>query len=181
MCLQVASSERRVMGMSTAAAIATATTCAAQCLWDVPAGWTLAQAATVPVAYATAYDALLVRGRLRPGMRVLVHSAAGEVAPLPLKAFPRARAAEAFRFLGAGEEGACWGMQRVRCCMVRELTLFGWPGVHIGKVLVAVAPGTEPAAGQPSRWPAVPGQLDGEEDARGSIPDAPAQPAFACR
>ena len=33
----------------------------------------------MPVAYATAYDALVVRGRLRPHMRVLVHSATGAV------------------------------------------------------------------------------------------------------
>jgi fatty acid synthase len=35
-------------------AIATRTATRAALLWDVPAAWTLAQAATVPVAYATA-------------------------------------------------------------------------------------------------------------------------------
>ncbi len=48
-------------------------------LWDVPDNWTLAQSATVPVAYATAYDALVVRGRLQPHHRVLIHSATGAV------------------------------------------------------------------------------------------------------
>lgn len=48
-------------------------------LWDVPVNWTLAQSATVPVAYATAYDALVVRGRLQPHHRVLIHSATGAV------------------------------------------------------------------------------------------------------
>ena len=37
------------------------------------------QGATVPVAYATAYDALVVRGRLRANHRVLIHSATGAV------------------------------------------------------------------------------------------------------
>ena len=47
--------------------------------WDVPAGWTLAAAASAPVAYCTAYYALVVRGRLTRGQRVLVHSGCGAV------------------------------------------------------------------------------------------------------
>ena len=39
----------------------------------------LQEAATVPVAYMTAYYALVMRGQLRAGMRVLIHSAAGAV------------------------------------------------------------------------------------------------------
>lgn len=38
-----------------------------------------AQAATVPVAYATAYYALSVRGRMRRGEAVLVHAGTGGV------------------------------------------------------------------------------------------------------
>ena len=44
-----------------------------------PAGWTLAQAAAVPVAYGTAWYALMTVGRLQPGERVLIHAAAGGV------------------------------------------------------------------------------------------------------
>ncbi len=47
--------------------------------WRVPDDWSLAEAATVPVAYCTAYDALVIRGRLQPHHRVLVHSGAGAV------------------------------------------------------------------------------------------------------
>jgi fatty acid synthase len=39
----------------------------------------MAEAATVPVAYSTAYFALIMRGGLRPGQRVLIHSGTGAV------------------------------------------------------------------------------------------------------
>ena len=48
-------------------------------IWPVPENWTLEQAASVPVVYATVYYALLVRGRLKRGQRVLVHSGSGGV------------------------------------------------------------------------------------------------------
>lgn len=40
---------------------------------------TLEQAASVPVVYATAYYSLVVRGRLRDGESVLIHSGSGGV------------------------------------------------------------------------------------------------------
>ena len=40
---------------------------------------TLEQAASVPVVYATAYYSLVVRGRLRRGETVLIHSGSGGV------------------------------------------------------------------------------------------------------
>ena len=48
-------------------------------MWDVPREWTLKDAATVPVAYMTAYYALLIRGGLQPHHKVLVHSGTGAV------------------------------------------------------------------------------------------------------
>ena len=48
-------------------------------VWDVPATWSLKDAATVPVAYLTAYYALLMRAGLRKGQSVLVHSGTGAV------------------------------------------------------------------------------------------------------
>lgn len=47
--------------------------------WSVPKQWTLEEAATVPVVYATAYYALIIRGNLTQGESVLIHSAAGGV------------------------------------------------------------------------------------------------------
>ncbi|OQO89683.1 hypothetical protein B1813_22555 [Saccharomonospora piscinae] len=45
----------------------------------IPDGWSFAQAASTPVAFMTAYYALVELGGLRPGESVLVHSAAGGV------------------------------------------------------------------------------------------------------
>jgi acyl transferase domain-containing protein/NADPH:quinone reductase-like Zn-dependent oxidoreductase/NADP-dependent 3-hydroxy acid dehydrogenase YdfG len=45
----------------------------------VPEGWDDASAAAVPAAYLTAYLALVEEAGLRPGERVLIHSAAGGV------------------------------------------------------------------------------------------------------
>uniref|UniRef100_UPI0030F4294C SDR family NAD(P)-dependent oxidoreductase n=1 Tax=Streptomyces sp. GSL17-111 TaxID=3121596 RepID=UPI0030F4294C len=45
----------------------------------IPAGWTFAQAAAVPVAHLTAYCALVDLAGVRPGEKVLVHAAAGGV------------------------------------------------------------------------------------------------------
>ncbi|WP_211273835.1 type I polyketide synthase, partial [Dactylosporangium aurantiacum] len=45
----------------------------------VPDGWSFAEAAAVPVVYATAYHALVTVAAVQPGDRVLVHAAAGGV------------------------------------------------------------------------------------------------------
>jgi amino acid adenylation domain-containing protein/non-ribosomal peptide synthase protein (TIGR01720 family) len=45
----------------------------------VPAGWSFAQAASVPVAYVTAYRALVEVAGLAAGQRVLIHAGAGGV------------------------------------------------------------------------------------------------------
>lgn len=47
--------------------------------WKIPNSWTLEDAATVPVVYATAYYALIIRGNLTCGESVLIHSACGGV------------------------------------------------------------------------------------------------------
>src|SRR6202044_978644 len=46
-------------------------------LVKVPHGWSFAEAATVPVAFATAYYALVDLAGLRAGESVLIHAAAG--------------------------------------------------------------------------------------------------------
>ncbi|WP_255310435.1 type I polyketide synthase, partial [Streptomyces sp. DI166] len=68
----------RVFGMFSGAfgpaAVADARTVA-----RMPAGWSFAQAASVPIVFLTAYYALRDLGGLRAGERVLVHAAAGGV------------------------------------------------------------------------------------------------------
>ena len=48
-------------------------------VWEIPKWWSLRDAATVPVAYLTAYYALVMRGGLDKGQKVLVHSGTGAV------------------------------------------------------------------------------------------------------
>ncbi|KAI8423492.1 hypothetical protein MSG28_012606 [Choristoneura fumiferana] len=73
------SSGKRVMGMVAAKGLATTVVADEGFMWDVPAAWSLKEAATVPVAYATAYYALAVRGSMKRGDSVLVHAGAGGV------------------------------------------------------------------------------------------------------
>ena len=51
----------------------------ARLLVPIPAGWSFAEAATVPVAHAAAHLALVESAALRAGERVLIHAAAGGV------------------------------------------------------------------------------------------------------
>lgn len=70
---------RRVMGLCSAKALATLVNADERFLWDIPAAWSMSEAATVPVVYATAYYALIVRGRLRARESILIHSGSGGV------------------------------------------------------------------------------------------------------
>lgn len=70
---------KRVMGLLPAKGLATTVDADSRFLWDVPESWTLQEAASVPVVYATVYYALVVRGRIRKGDRVLIHSGSGGV------------------------------------------------------------------------------------------------------
>lgn len=58
------------MGIVSAQALATTVITDSTFLWDVPNHWSLADAATVPVAYLTAYYALIIRGNLQKGDKV---------------------------------------------------------------------------------------------------------------
>ncbi|XP_010131413.1 PREDICTED: fatty acid synthase, partial [Buceros rhinoceros silvestris] len=70
---------RRVMGLLPAKGLATVVDCNKRFLWEVPENWTLEEAASVPVVYATAYYALVVRGGMKKGESVLIHSGSGGV------------------------------------------------------------------------------------------------------
>ena len=72
-------SGNRVMGLLAAKGLASVVDAPRDFLWNVPHDWTLEEAATVPVAYATAFYALVVRGRIRAGETVLIHSGSGAV------------------------------------------------------------------------------------------------------
>ncbi|KAK8773986.1 hypothetical protein V5799_011482 [Amblyomma americanum] len=61
------------MGLLSTNGLATVVAADPALMWEVPDAWSLEEACTVPVAYSTAYYALLVRGNLRPGESLLVH------------------------------------------------------------------------------------------------------------
>ena len=69
----------RIMGLLPAKGLATTVDTESDFLWTIPDSWTLEQAASVPVVYTTVYYALVVRGQIRAGDRVLIHSGSGGV------------------------------------------------------------------------------------------------------
>ena len=64
----------RVMGLVGGGAQAEMLTVHADEALAIPAGLGFAEAAAIPEVFLTAYDALVTRGRVRPGERVLVHA-----------------------------------------------------------------------------------------------------------
>lgn len=70
---------KRVMGMVPSKGLATYVNAEPHLLFDVPDTWSLEDAATVPLIYSTVYYALIVRGQLRRGETVLIHSGSGGV------------------------------------------------------------------------------------------------------
>jgi mycoketide-CoA synthase len=75
---------QRVMGLFTSGTGPVATT-DSRLVVPVPGSWTSAQAASVPVAFLTAYYALRDLGGLKPGMSVLIHAATGGVGQAALQ------------------------------------------------------------------------------------------------
>ncbi|XP_067011949.2 fatty acid synthase [Anabrus simplex] len=74
------SSGKRVMGMTTSGAIANVVKKESPLLtWEVPDSWSLEDAATVPVVYATVLYAFVVRGHIKRGESVLIHSGTGGI------------------------------------------------------------------------------------------------------
>jgi len=67
------------MGILGAQAMATTVISDWKFRWEVPDSWTMEQAATVPVVYTTSFYSLIVRGKLKKGEKILVHSGTGGV------------------------------------------------------------------------------------------------------
>lgn len=72
-------------------------------LFALPEGWTMARAAAFPTVHLTAWYALCELSRPRPGMRVLVHSAAGGVGTAALR-IARCLELEAFGVVGSSHK-----------------------------------------------------------------------------
>ncbi|KAL1414012.1 hypothetical protein MTO96_030752 [Rhipicephalus appendiculatus] len=70
---------RRIMGVVKGQSIATVVAVDPIMTWQIPESWTMEEAATIPMAYSTAYYALVIRGGMQPGESVLIHSGSGGV------------------------------------------------------------------------------------------------------
>ncbi|XP_017047341.1 fatty acid synthase [Drosophila ficusphila] len=70
---------RRIMAMVTAKSLATNCLANKNLLWDIPSKWSMEEASTVPCVYATVYYALVVRGQMKKGEKILIHAGSGGV------------------------------------------------------------------------------------------------------
>ncbi|XP_062142807.1 fatty acid synthase [Drosophila sulfurigaster albostrigata] len=70
---------QRIMAMVTAKSLATNCMANKNLLWNIPDNWTMEEASTVPCVYATVYYALVVRGQMKKGERILIHAGSGGV------------------------------------------------------------------------------------------------------
>ncbi|KAK1185165.1 type I polyketide synthase [Streptomyces sp. NBS 14/10] len=68
----------------------------------IPDGWSFAQAASVPIVFATAYHGLVDLARLQPGESVLIHAAAGGVGMAAVQ-LARHLGAEVYATAGPGK------------------------------------------------------------------------------
>uniref|UniRef100_A0A913I721 Fatty acid synthase n=1 Tax=Strongyloides stercoralis TaxID=6248 RepID=A0A913I721_STRER len=94
---------KRIMGILPAQALATSVIVDTEYSWEVPDNWTLAEAATVPVVYATAYYALVMRGQIKKGDRVLIHGGSGGVGQAAI-AIALSYGCEVFTTVGSDEK-----------------------------------------------------------------------------
>uniref|UniRef100_A0AC35U6Z3 Carrier domain-containing protein n=1 Tax=Rhabditophanes sp. KR3021 TaxID=114890 RepID=A0AC35U6Z3_9BILA len=94
---------KRLMGILPAQALATTVVVDTEYAWEVPESWTLAEAATVPVVYATAYYALVIRGQIQEGESVLIHGGSGGVGQAAI-AIALSYGCEVFTTVGSEEK-----------------------------------------------------------------------------
>jgi len=89
----------------------------AESVWKIPEGMSFADAATIPVAFGTAYHALHNLARLRRGETILVHAAAGGVG---LAAVQLARQMGAHVMATAGSDRKRAYLESLGCALVLD-------------------------------------------------------------
>ncbi|XP_036142716.1 fatty acid synthase-like [Monomorium pharaonis] len=70
---------QRVMGLNDTNCIANVVATRENMCWKIPDAWTFEEAATIPCVYGTTYIALYVRGKMKKGDKVLIHSGTGGI------------------------------------------------------------------------------------------------------
>jgi NADPH2:quinone reductase len=104
----------RVMGLVGGGAYAEFLTTPAEQALPIPRDWSFAEAASVPEAFITAYDALVLQGGLSAGRRVLIHAVGSSVgtAALQLANGAGATVAGTSRSPWKLERAAAYGLDR---------------------------------------------------------------------
>ncbi|XP_055376639.1 fatty acid synthase [Condylostylus longicornis] len=72
-------SGNRIMAMVPAKSLATTCLASKRMMWKVPENWSMEEASTVPCVYSTVYYALVVRGQMKRGEKILIHAGSGGV------------------------------------------------------------------------------------------------------
>ncbi|XP_053376816.1 fatty acid synthase-like [Mercenaria mercenaria] len=111
---------RRVMGLVPAKGLATVVDVNRHFTWPVPDSWSLEDAATVPLVYTTAYYALVVRGNIRRGEKILIHSGSGGVGQAAI-AIALSYGCEVFATVGSQEKR---NYLKSRFCQLTERHFF---------------------------------------------------------
>ncbi|WP_269475296.1 type I polyketide synthase [Nocardia wallacei] len=91
-------------------------------LFTVPAHWSHAQAAGVPIVFLTAYHALVELAEVQPGTRVLIHSAAGGVGMAAVQ-IATMLGAEIYATASLSKQGIVEAMGIARECIADSRTL----------------------------------------------------------
>ncbi|XP_072763175.1 fatty acid synthase-like [Anoplolepis gracilipes] len=71
--------EQRIMGLCSTGGLTNIRVADKYLSWIIPDEWTMEDAATVPCVYSTCYYALYLRGQIKKGDKVLIHSGTGGV------------------------------------------------------------------------------------------------------
>lgn len=143
----------RVMAIVAGGAYAEYARMPAEHALTIPEGWTFDQAAAVPEAFVTAFDAMMLQGDLRAGHRVLVHAVGSSVgvAALQLAKAVGATVAGTSRTAAKLEKAQALGLDQpilVRDRFEPDATLENWAdlivelvgGPYLAGDLRAVAP-----------------------------------------
>ena len=104
----------RVMGLVAGGAMAELVVVHEDEALAIPKGLSFAAAAAIPEAFLTAYDALAVRGRVRPGERALIHAVGSGLGTA---------AAQVAKHLGATVIGTSRSVDKLARCMVYGLDI----------------------------------------------------------